>query len=221
MSENGSIRVALVDDQQLVRSGFRMILETEQDIDVVAEGENGRDAIRIARLDSPDVILLDIEMPVMNGIDATAEICAETDVKVLILTTFEQDDYVVAALRNGASGFLIKNAPAEEMIGAVRVVASGEALLSPSVTKRMIQRMVDTNSLLPSKELDNLTDREREVLVEVAGGATNAEIAETLFVSEATVKTHVSNVLAKLHLRDRVQAVVWAHENGVVQGGPS
>lgn len=216
------IRVVLVDDQHLVRSGFRMILESESDIEVVGEAEDGSSAVSVVRRERPDVVLMDIQMPGMDGLEATAVIGAEVaSSKVLILTTFEQDDYVFTALRNGASGFLLKNSPPEQLVDAVRVVAGGESLLAPSVTRRIIDEFA-RNAIGPTQVpelVDSLTEREIEVLGLVARGRSNAEIAEELFVGEATVKTHVSNILLKLGVRDRVQAVVWAYEHGLARPG--
>lgn len=217
------ITVALVDDQQLVRSGFRMILEVETDIEVVGEAADGVEGVRLAKRERPDVVLMDIQMPQMDGLEATRIIAGMEDPpRVIILTTFEQDDYVFTALRNGASGFLLKNAPPEQLVDAVRVVAGGESLLAPSVTRRIIEefaRHPAAGRVVPSLP-DPLTDRELEVLGLVARGRSNSEIAEDLFVGEATVKTHVSNVFLKLGVRDRVQAVVWAYENGLARPGP-
>lgn len=211
------IEVVLVDDQQLVRSGLRMILESEPDIVVVGEGGDGREGVRLARTLRPHVVLMDIQMPVMDGLAATEAIGELPDPpKVLVLTTFERDDYVFRALRQGASGFLLKNAPPTQLIDAVRVVAAGDSLLSPSITRRLIQAFADGPAPVEhDPALDLLTDREREVLGLLATGRSNAEIAEDLVVGEATVKTHVSRVFDKLGVRDRVQAVVWAHEHGV------
>ena len=215
------IGVLLCDDQHLVRSGFRMILETEPELHVVGEAGNGREAVSLARRVGPDVVLLDVQMPVMDGLEATAALVAlPSPPRVLVLTTFERDDYVFTALRNGASGFVLKNAPPEQLIEAVRVVAAGDALLSPSVTRRIVEEFARRPTASAScSELGKLTEREVEVLRILAQGCTNAEIAERLFVGEATVKSHVSNVLTKLHLRDRVQAVVYAYEHGLVQPG--
>ncbi len=215
------IRVLLVDDQQLVRSGFRMILDAAADMEVVGEASDGREAIKLVRLESPDVVLMDVQMPGMDGLAATAEITSLPDApRVLILTTFERDDYVFTAIRKGASGFILKNAPPEQLLEAVQTVARGDALLAPSVTRRIVEELA-RRPAAPSAAgvLDKLTDRELEVLRELAGGLTNAEIAGKLFVGEATVKTHVSSILTKLGLRDRVQAVVFAYENGVVMAG--
>jgi DNA-binding NarL/FixJ family response regulator len=213
------IRLVLCDDQQLVRSGFRMILESEPDFDVVGEAGDGHEALRITRREHPDVVLMDVQMPRMDGLEATAALTAlERPPKVLILTTFERDDYVFTALRAGASGFLLKNAPADHLVDAVRVVAAGDALLAPSVTRRIIAEFARRPAAPGTAGgLGRLTEREREVLRVVATGMTNAEIAQKLFVGEATVKSHVSSLLTKLGLRDRVQAVVFAYENGVVE----
>lgn len=215
------IRVLLVDDQQLVRSGFRMILEVEPDITVVGEGADGGEGVRLAKTERPDVVLMDIQMPEMDGLEATARIAALPDPpRVIILTTFEHDDYVFTALRNGASGFLLKNAPSDQLIDGVRIVAAGDSLLAPSVTRRIIEEFARRPPGHSSPDLaDPLTDRELEVLRLVARGRSNAEIAEELYVGEATVKTHVSNVLLKLGVRDRVQAVVWAYEHGITLPG--
>ena len=188
---------------------------------VIGEATDGAEAIRMVRTLRPDIVLMDVQMPGTGGLEATAEITAMDDgPRVIILTTFERDDYVFTALRNGASGFLLKNAPPETLIDAIRTVASGDALLAPSVTRRLVEEFARRpGAPTPSDAAERLTDREREVLVLLARGMTNAEIAEALFVGEATVKTHVSNVLTKLGLRDRVQAVVFAYENGVVTAG--
>jgi DNA-binding NarL/FixJ family response regulator len=220
------LRVVVVDDQALVRSGVSMILGVEPDLEVVGEASDGRAAVEVVTRMRPDVVLMDVQMPGTDGIEATREIVARDLAKVIILTTFDRDDYLVDGLRAGASGFLLKNAEPEKLVDAVRVVGSGHALLAPEVTRRVIERMTtgDTthtpekrSPATPSKELDLLTNREHEVLVLVGKGLSNAEIATELFVGEATVKTHVSNVLAKLHLRDRVQAVVLAHEAGLIR----
>jgi len=218
-----SIRVLVVDDQSMVRMGFRLILESEPDIEVVGEAEDGAKAIAAARIVAPDVVLMDIQMPVMDGLAATRQVLGsggETPPRVLILTTFERDEYVFEALRAGASGFLLKNAPPEDLIEAVRVVAAGNALLAPSVTRRIIEEFVKRpRATHRATDLDRLTEREVEVLRRLARGLTNAEIAAELFVGEATVKTHVSNLLGKLDLRDRAQAVVFAYESGLVHPG--
>jgi DNA-binding NarL/FixJ family response regulator len=209
------LRVLIVDDQELVRAGMRMILEAQDDIEVVGEAADGAEAITAAERADPDVVLMDIRMPNMDGVEATRRLEGR---RVLILTTFDLDDYVVDALRAGASGFLLKDAPPAELVHAIRVIASGDALLSPSVTRRLLDRMVRrlAGPQVSGARLDALTGREREVLRLVAQGLSNAEIAERLFVSEATVKTHVSHILSKLELRDRVQAVVIAYESGLV-----
>lgn len=215
------IEIVLADDQHLVRSGFGMIIGNEPDMSVVGEATNGAEAVQLTKSLSPDLVLMDIQMPVVDGLEATLTISGLPDApRVLILTTFERDEYVFTALRNGASGFLLKNAPPEQLLDAIRTVASGEALLAPSVTRRIVEEFARRPaSTEPSPLIEHLTEREREVLQQLGRGRTNAEIAEELFVGEATVKTHVSNVLAKLQLRDRVQAVVFAYENGIVTAG--
>jgi DNA-binding NarL/FixJ family response regulator len=219
-----SIRVLLVDDQALIRAGFRMILDAEEDMEVVGECSDGTQAVDSARRLKPDVVLMDIRMPEMDGIEATRLIAAregEEGPRVLMLTTFDLDEYVYDALRAGASGFLLKDVPAEELVGGIRVVAQGEALLAPSVTKRLIQefsRGAVAQQSAPA-ELEDLTPREFEVFRLIARGMSNAEIAAELVVSETTVKTHVARVLMKLGVRDRVQAVVLAYESGVVAPG--
>jgi DNA-binding NarL/FixJ family response regulator len=217
-----SIGVLLADDQSMVRAGFRMILECESDIEVVGEAANGEQATASARRLRPDVVLMDIQMPGEDGLRATRRI-RETDgltCRVVILTTFERDEYVFEALQSGASGFLLKNAPPEELVHAVRVVAAGDALLAPSVTRRIIEQFA-RRPLRPEvgARLQSLTQREREVLAMLARGRSNAELAAELFVSEGTIKTHVSSLLTKLELRDRVQAVVLAYESGLVTPG--
>jgi len=219
------IRVLLVDDQALVRAGFRMILDAEPDIDVVGEASDGREAIDQVHLLRPDVVLMDIRMPELDGLEATRRVMAEPGddtPKVLMLTTFDLDEYVYEALRAGASGFLLKDTPPEQLVSAIEVVAQGEALLSPSITRRVISEFVKGTGPKPEAQfprLDDLTARELEVLKSIARGLSNAEIARELFVSETTVKTHVARILMKLGLRDRVQAVVLAYEAGVVQPG--
>jgi DNA-binding NarL/FixJ family response regulator len=218
-----SIRVLIADDQALVRSGFRMILEARDDLAVVGEAENGAQAIDLARELQPDVVLMDVRMPVLDGVEATRRLLgAGSEARVIILTTFDLDEYVFEALRAGASGFLLKDVQPAQLAEAIRVVASGEALLAPSVTRRLLDRFASSLGAgrRPPPELDSLTPRELEILRLIAGGLTNAEIAGELFVSETTVKTHVSSVLRKLHLRDRVQAVVLAYEAGLVKPGP-
>ena len=217
------IRVAVIDDQALMRTGFRMILESAG-IDVVAEAENGRDALDIVRQHRPDVVLMDIRMPELDGVAATEQLMADPAVesRILILTTFDLDEYVFAALQAGAAGFLLKDTPPEALIDAVQVIAAGDALLAPSITKRLIHEFakgatVGSPSDLPG--FGDLTERETEVLVAMARGLSNAEIAESLYVGETTVKTHVGRVLMKLGVRDRVQAVVAAYESGLVTPG--
>jgi DNA-binding NarL/FixJ family response regulator len=216
------IRILLVDDQAMVRAGLRMILEAESDILVIGEAEDGVRAITLVHNLKPDVVLMDIQMPIMNGLEATRRIVKETEgaSRVLILTTFERDDYIFEALRSGASGFILKNAPPEDLVTAVRVIAEGNGLLAPSITRRIISEFAKRPVRPPMKnEVEHLTEREIEVLKLIARGKTNAEIASELVVSEATVKTHVSNLLTKLGLRDRVQAVVYAYESGLIQPG--
>ncbi|MCL1587603.1 MAG: response regulator transcription factor [Actinomycetia bacterium] len=217
------LRVLVVDDQALVRAGFTMILNSEADIEVVGEAENGRDAIDQVDALEPDVVLMDIRMPVMDGIAATAIICDSEgpDVpRILMLTTFDLDDHIHAALRAGASGFLLKDTPPDDLINAVRVVAAGDALLAPSVTRRLLEEFSKSHAPgAPHPGVENLTGREMEVLEYLASGLSNAEIADALFVSEATIKTHVSHILTKLDVRDRVQAVVVAYESGLVIPG--
>jgi DNA-binding NarL/FixJ family response regulator len=215
-----TIRVLLVDDQELVRAGFRMILETRADIEVVGEAGDGVEAVAATRRLLPDVVLMDIRMPNLDGLQATKQIMATgSRSRVLILTTFDLDEYVYQALAAGASGFLLKNAPPEQLIDAVRVVAAGDALLSPSITRRVIEQFTRLPPPGGTDVLTGLTDREREVLKLVARGMSNAEIAAQLFVSDATVKSHVAHLLAKLQLRDRVQAVVLAYESGLIRPG--
>jgi DNA-binding NarL/FixJ family response regulator len=216
----GTIRVLIADDQALMRTGFRMILDAQDDIEVVGEAIDGADAIRQFEKLDPDVVVMDVRMPTMDGIEATRRLSAlERPARVLILTTFDLDEYVYEALRTGASGFLLKDRPPEELVAAVRVIAAGEALLAPSVTRRLIEEFARRAPLAKRSELDQLTEREREVLVLMARGLSNAEIAKALFVAESTVKTHVGRVLHKLGLRDRAQAVVLAYESGLVQPG--
>lgn len=219
-----SIRVVLADDQALVRTGFRAILDDRDDIDVVGEAGDGREAIRVVHEQQPDVVLMDIRMPGLDGITATRELVqAHTPARVIMLTTFDLDDLIVSALRAGASGFLLKDAQASELVRAVRVVASGEALLSPAITRRVLERFVASvpPDAAPPPALHELTPREVEVLRLLASALCNAEIAERLIVTEATVKAHISAILRKLGLRDRVQAVVLAYDVGLVRPGAS
>jgi DNA-binding NarL/FixJ family response regulator len=213
------ITTFIADDQAMVRQGFGALLSAQPYISVVGDAANGRDAVRQVASLAPDVVLMDVRMPELNGLDAAREILArDTGTKVLMLTTFDIDDYVYAALRAGASGFLLKDAPADELVRAVRVVAAGDALLAPSITRRMIADLVSRHAAprRSAAELARLTPRETEVLELLARGMSNAEIAAVLFVSEETVKTHVGKVFAKLGLRDRAQAVVMAYETGLV-----
>jgi DNA-binding NarL/FixJ family response regulator len=219
-----SIEVLIVDDQELVRTGFRLFLETQPGLTVVGEAGDGEEAIERVRELRPDVVLMDIRMPTMDGVEATAKLTSgaiEPAPRVLVLTTFDLDEYVFGALRAGAAGFLLKDAPRERLIEAIRVVHSGEALLSPSITRRLIEDFAARSDPIepPAAVLAELTPREREVLVLVAHGLSNAEIAARLVVTEATVKSHVGAVLLKLGLRDRVQAVVFAYEHGIVVAG--
>ena len=215
--------LVIADDQGMVRAGFRSLLDAEPDLQVVGEAATGEEAVDVVRRLRPDVTLMDIRMPVLDGLAATRAILGEgIDTRVLVLTTFDLDEYVFEALRSGASGFLLKDAPAEELAAAIRVVASGDSLLAPGVTRRVIDAFVRRPAAPtkgPDPALSRLTPREVEVLGLLARGLSNVDIAERLFVSEATTKTHVSNVLGKLGLRDRVQAVIFAYENGVVVPG--
>jgi DNA-binding NarL/FixJ family response regulator len=217
-----SLRVVVADDQALIRAGFRMILEAEPDLEVVGEAGTGVEAVEVVEGTHPDVVLMDVRMPELDGIAATRHLCQDRQdpPRVLILTTFDLDEYVYDALRAGASGFLLKEAPPEQLLAAVRTVAAGDALLAPSVTRRMIERFTaETPIRPPSPVLERLTPRELEVLTLVAQARSNTEIAADLYVSEATVKTHLARLLTKLGLRDRLHAVVFAYENGVVRPG--
>jgi DNA-binding NarL/FixJ family response regulator len=222
-----SVRVVIADDQQLIRTGFRMILAAEPDIEVAGEATTGAEAVALTRELHPDVVLMDIRMPDLDGLEAARRILADgvggdEPPRILMLTTFDRDEYVYEALRAGASGFLLKDTPPEQLVDAIRVVAAGEALLSPSVTRRVIAEFVKGSGPKPQAQfprLEDLTAREAEVHGLIARGLSNAEIAKTLFVSETTVKTHVARILMKLGLRDRVQAVVLAYEAGIVTPG--
>jgi DNA-binding NarL/FixJ family response regulator len=218
-----SIRVLLCDDQALVRSGFRMILEAREDIEVVGEAEDGAQALELARRRRPDVILMDVRMPRLDGVEATRRLVEEgSQARILILTTFDLDEYVYEALRAGASGFLLKDVQPAQLVEAIRVVARGEALLAPTVTRRLLDRFAQGLPGAPGEpppELSSLTERELEVLGLLASGLSNAELAERLVLSETTVKTHVSSILRKLGLRDRVQAVVLAYQAGLARPG--
>ena len=217
-----SVRVVLVDDQALIRTGFKMILETEDDIEVVGEASDGEQAISMTRSVRPDVVLMDVQMPTMDGLEATGRIVRDASIpsRIVILTTFERDDYIFEALRAGASGFLLKNAPSEELVHAVRVVAAGDALLAPSVTRKVIEGFIRRPAQRSNEvELRRLTERETEILQLLATGKSNSELAAHLFVGEGTIKTHVSSVLTKLGLRDRMQAVIFAYESGLIEPG--
>jgi len=219
------IRIVVADDHALARSGLRAMLSAEDDLDVVAEAVDGADAVEQALALQPDVVVMDIRMPRLDGIEATRRILADPrcgEVRVIILTTFDLDEYVVGALRAGASGFLAKDVPADDLVIAIRTVAAGEAVVAPRILKRLLDKFADAlpdPDAAPPRDLRVLTDREREVLVHLARGLSNAEIAKALSVSETTVKTHVGHVLTKLGLRDRVQAVVLAYETGLVRPG--
>lgn len=215
------IRVVVADDQTLLRSGFRLILDAQPDIEVVGEAEDGVKAVRLVRSLRPDVVLMDVRMPNLDGLEATRQICgAGSPTRVLVLTTFDVDEYVYRALRAGASGFLLKDVRPEQLVEAVRTTAAGEALLAPAITRRLIEELVSRPPAggVPD-ELARLTERELEVLRHMATGKSNTEIAETLVIGEATVKTHVNRILSKLGARDRVQAVVLAYETGLVRSG--
>jgi len=216
-----TIRVLVADDQSMVRAGFRMLLGGEEDIEVVAEASNGLEAVEKAARYDPTVVLMDIRMPELDGLEAARRIlAADRDARILILTTFDLDEYVYEALRAGASGFVLKDEPPEQLLAAIRTVAAGDALLSPAVTKRVIAQFTRIPRPTPPAELDDLSEREREVFRLIARGLSNGEIAQELFISETTVKTHVTHILAKLGLRDRVQAVVLAHQAGLFEPDP-
>jgi DNA-binding NarL/FixJ family response regulator len=219
-----SVRVLLADDQPLIRAGFRMLLEEQPDVSVVGEATDGAEAVRLTRRLRPDVVLMDVRMPGTDGIEATRRIVAETpESRVLVLTTYDLDEYAFTALRYGASGFLLKDARPADLADAIRAVANGDAIIAPGVTRRLLDNFASLLPDLRSNEppctpaLDQLTDRERQVLIQVAEGLSNSEIAAALFVSEATVKSHLGRVLAKLSLRDRVQAVIFAYQAGLVR----
>jgi DNA-binding NarL/FixJ family response regulator len=214
-----TIRVLVADDQAMVRSGFRMLLGSEPDIDVVAEAGDGVEAVQKAARFEPTVVLMDIRMPDLDGLEATRQIlAANPSARVLILTTFDLDEYVYEALRAGASGFVLKDDPPEQLIAAVRTIAAGDALLSPSVTRRVIKQFTRVPRPSPPRQLDELTEREREIFALIADGLSNAEIGERLYISETTVKTHITHIFQKLNLRDRVQAVVLAYRTGLAGG---
>ena len=222
MSE-APVRVLLVDDDDLMRAGLRAVLSSDSRVEVVGEAGSGRAAVERVRALRPDLVLMDVRMPDLDGIAATREVTsASPEVKVVILTTFEQDDYIFGALNAGASGFLLKRSGPEELLAAIQTVAAGDSLLSPSVTRTVIDRMArqPTPEIGPSRLLDELTPREHEVLVLLARGLSNSEIAAELVIEESTVKTHVKRILMKLRLRDRIQAVVFAYESGLIQPGP-
>jgi DNA-binding NarL/FixJ family response regulator len=219
----GVIRVVIVDDQSLVRAGFRMVLAAQLDMTVVGEAGDGAEALRLLARTPADVVVMDIRMPVMDGVEATRLLCAEPDgPRVLVLTTFDTDADAFAALQAGASGFLLKNVPPEELLSAIRVVAAGESVVAPRITRRLLDRFAGQLTPPPDEDgrIGQLTEREREVLLLMAQGLSNAEIAERLYVAETTVKTHVGRILTKLDLRDRVQAVVLAYQTGLVRPGP-
>jgi DNA-binding NarL/FixJ family response regulator len=216
------IRILVADDQSMVRAGFRMLLSGEEDIEVVAEARNGLEAVEKAARFDPTVVLMDIRMPELDGLEATRRILAADEAaRVLILTTFDLDEYVYEALRAGASGFVLKDDPPEQLLGAIRTVAGGDALLSPAITRRVIKQFTRIPDPAPPKELEELTDRELDVFRLIARGLSNAEIGQELYISETTVKTHITHVLQKLGLRDRVQAVVLAYQSGIADAEPA
>jgi RNA polymerase sigma factor (sigma-70 family) len=217
------VRVLLVDDDDLMRAGLRAVLSSDDTLTVVGEGADGRGSVDLVRASEPDIVLMDVRMPDLDGISATREILAVSpEVKVVILTTFEEDDYIFGALRAGASGFLLKRTKPEELIAAIHTIAAGDSLLSPSVTRRVIEQMAEqpVPERAADQRLDELTPREREVLELIARGLSNSEIASALVVEQSTVKTHVKRILMKLRLRDRVQAVIFAYEHGLARPGP-
>jgi DNA-binding NarL/FixJ family response regulator len=216
------MRILLADDQALVRQGFRLIVDLEDDMEVVGEATNGREVLRLTRELQPDVVVMDIRMPELDGIEATRQLkSADATARVLILTTFDLNEYVYEALQAGASGFLLKDVPSDQLVSGIRTVATGDALLAPTLTRRLIEHFIQRPppGVTPPRGLDTLTDREREVLILLARGQSNAEIATALFLGEATIKTHIGRILQKLDLRDRVQAVVFAYESGLIQPG--
>jgi DNA-binding NarL/FixJ family response regulator len=220
-AEAAMISVVVVDDQELMRAGFRMVLGAHPDLEIVGEAGDGAQAVELAGQLRPDVVLMDVRMPVLDGVEATKRIVETGSSRVLVMTTFDLDEYVYSALQGGASGFLLKDTPPDHLVSALRAVASGDAVVSPSVTRRLLDRFIAKGGapVRDSAVLDLLTDREREVLLLIAKGLSNTEIAATLFLSEATVKTHVGRILSKLDLRDRVQAVVLAYETGLTRPG--
>lgn len=214
-------RVLLVDDQELMRMGFRMVLDAQDDVEVVGEAGDGATAVELSRSMRPDVVLMDVRMPVMDGVEATRRIVGDGSARVLVMTTFDLDEYALAALRGGAGGFLLKDTPPDALVSAVHSVAGGDAVVAPSVTRRLLDHFLGESGgrLRDASVLEVLTEREREVLAHAARGLSNTELAAHLFLSEATVKTHIGRILAKLDLRDRVQAVVLAYETGLVRPG--
>jgi DNA-binding NarL/FixJ family response regulator len=215
------IRVLVVDDQPLVRSGFRMVLEERPDLELAGEASDGAEAVELARELDPDVILMDVRMPNLDGVEATRQLVdSGTRARILVLTTFDLDEYVYAAIRAGASGFLLKDVEPAELVDAIRVVAAGNSLFGPAATERLVERFSQQPSPDAGRSLDELTEREKEILTLLASGLSNAELAERLFLSETTVKTHVSSILRKLRVRDRVQAVIAAYDAGLVRPGP-
>ncbi|HXV58179.1 MAG TPA: response regulator transcription factor [Gaiellaceae bacterium] len=217
-----SIRVLVADDESIVRAGFRLLLSGKRDIDVVAEASNGLEAVEKAARFEPDVVLMDIRMPELDGLEATRRIvAADRGARILILTTFDLDEYVYEALRAGASGFVLKDDPPEQLVAAIQTVAAGDALLSPTITRRVIREFVRTPRPAPPKELEELSERERDVFRRIARGLSNAEIGKELYISETTVKKHVTHILSKLGLRDRVQAVVLAYQTGFFEAEPT